>query len=391
MYKALFGLDEASSHAAIQSNFIVSSTHGTMLSKTNNKLFQIGAFTVPSLNELRINAKNSLTNNMSRPVQFSFAHEIQGDALLEHAKYPGGVFQAASQFNCLEFSNWKATPELGISGYASDPTQGPACALACAAGTVFRNNLVDVEALATGGVKSSERLGQYKDSQINNLDLLEKALYNEREAYFNILNGYTFSQGAESLERLSKVIEASKLPSPFDKLSYDEYLGLVKVGLHSDVGVTFRSRFRDIVDISEGLTVTQVYVSALSCAYSGIPTVYWASFAKLVLDAAYEATLWAAVLNAMRPPSHNGSSGEVDPIPAPSQTHKHDVFLSFIGGGVFGNDPVWISDAIGRALAIMHVHNAPINVHIAHFRRINDQYVYLIDAAYKKHLKELAI
>ena len=30
-------------------------------------------------------------------------------------------------------------PEDGVTVYSSDPTQGPACALACAAGSVYRN------------------------------------------------------------------------------------------------------------------------------------------------------------------------------------------------------------------------------------------------------------
>ncbi len=49
------------------------------------------------------------------------------------------VFQVASQFNCLEMVGPKVRPEDGISRYAADATQGPACALACPAATVFRN------------------------------------------------------------------------------------------------------------------------------------------------------------------------------------------------------------------------------------------------------------
>ena len=45
-------------------------------------------------------------------------------------------------------------PEYGVTLYAADPTQGPACALACAAGSVYRNYfcprelLFDCDALA---------------------------------------------------------------------------------------------------------------------------------------------------------------------------------------------------------------------------------------------------
>jgi hypothetical protein len=52
------------------------------------------------------------------------------------------VVQAASQFNFLEFPSPGCLPEEGISNYANDHTQGPACAVACAAGTAYRNYLV---------------------------------------------------------------------------------------------------------------------------------------------------------------------------------------------------------------------------------------------------------
>lgn len=54
----------------------------------------------------------------------------------------------------------------------------------------------------------------------------------------------------------------------------------------------------------------------------------------LVLEAAYEATLWAALLNAQR-----GASNVV--------------FLTLLGGGAFGNHGGWIHAAIRRALGLM--------------------------------------
>ncbi len=57
----------------------------------------------------------------------------------------------------------------------------------------------------------------------------------------------------------------------------------------------------------------------------------WRPFAELVLEAAYEATLWAAVLNAQR-----GASSIV--------------LLTRLGGGAFGNDDTWINATMLRAL-----------------------------------------
>lgn len=67
-------------------------------------------------------------------------------------------------------------------------------------------------------------------------------------------------------------------------------------------------------------------------AYGRQPTEAWTDFAKLILDSAYEATICAAILNA-------------------SQTGVNTVFLTLLGGGVFGNRDEWITGAIERAVA----------------------------------------
>ncbi len=56
--------------------------------------------------------------------------------------HAGAVFPVASQFNLLEMANFDATPDMGIARFAQDHTQGPACAISCAAGTIYRNCLV---------------------------------------------------------------------------------------------------------------------------------------------------------------------------------------------------------------------------------------------------------
>ena len=69
-------------------------------------------------------------------------------------------------------------------------------------------------------------------------------------------------------------------------------------------------------------------------AYTRVPSAHWKPFASLVLDAAYEAPMLAAVLNKQR-----GASNVV--------------LLTLLGGGAFGNEVDWIDAAIRRALAIM--------------------------------------
>jgi hypothetical protein len=69
-------------------------------------------------------------------------------------------------------------------------------------------------------------------------------------------------------------------------------------------------------------------------AYSPVPASHWEPFASLVLQAEYEATMWAAVLNAQR-----GASNVV--------------LLTWLGGGAFGNEDSWIHAAMRRALHMM--------------------------------------
>ena len=69
-------------------------------------------------------------------------------------------------------------------------------------------------------------------------------------------------------------------------------------------------------------------------AYTRVPPTHWKPFASLVLEAAYEATMLAAVLNKQRGVSNV-------------------VLLTLLGGGAFGNEDDWIYAAIRRALKMM--------------------------------------
>jgi hypothetical protein len=57
----------------------------------------------------------------------------------------GTLFQVASQFNLLEMVSPDVTPEHGVTRYQSDHTQGPACAIAAGAATIYRNYFAPIE------------------------------------------------------------------------------------------------------------------------------------------------------------------------------------------------------------------------------------------------------
>lgn len=346
-FESLFGFNELDFRFnEIQNKFQLIPTDNKirLVSKINQRSFDVGNFSCRSVRDLREEAKHYLSlRRYPERAQVTVSHDIIEDSLPLHHRYPGSVIQAASQFNCLEFPDSLVTPEEGVTEYVNDPTQGPACAIACAAGTVYRNYFVPVNG----------RIGQTVDNQINNLDEAESLLGDTK--LWEIRNGYSFSTETK-LNELNAIL----------KMRSDELLDSIKVGVHKDVGVVFRERYIE-VSPEEASTVTQVYASALSCAYSGIPAHYWECFARLVLNACYEATLWTAVINSLEPKDS-------------CKSYPHDVFLTFLGGGVFGNDMRWIVDAICRAIKIIQsTQGVTLNIHICHYRRLKSDVVSLIN------------
>lgn len=415
-FKTLFGTEELRVYQELKDKFALSSDHSILKSLENGKVFHIGKFTTPTLQELRNESKQHLKGGDRK---LTYEHIVAGDAFPMHYQYPNAVFQAASQFNCLEFSSSKTTPERGVEIYQYDNTQGPACAMACAAGTVYRNYFVDVDALKAGGscrsagpfdqeyVQDTRKLGQTIRNQLNNLDELEALLHNYEHNFWYLENGYTFSADLNRLLGLNDYLDEHF----FSAGKRDELLARIKIGVHSNVGVTFQNRYTPVKgyrparkgetdETLDDVRVTQTYCSALSCAYAGISNLYWAPLARLVLDAAYESTLWAAVIHAAQIEASVSKNAEhVFKVPAETtadstagtlkESHHRKVFLTFLGGGVFGNDKEWISSAIGRALAILAHSGAELSVSICHYRNIDATFQRLIDESYQHHLQQL--
>lgn len=265
----------------------------------------MGRLETPTLRELRERVAGCAEAGAGR------LGERRGDVRSLHAEpsSQGAVFQVASQFNLLEMVSPEVTPEQGVTRYAHDGTQGPACAMAAGAGTLYRNYLVPV----AGG------MGQTAARQIDCSDDLGAALGNAGGALWRLRNGYLLptARGLQAIDdRLARC-------SPE---SIDALRGLLRVGVHWDVEVTDPAA-------PPGQTVTQVYCSALPVAYARDAHGPWDRFATLVLEAAYEATLIVGRLNQAR-----GASPTV--------------FLTRLGGGVFGNRGEWIEGAMARAVGL---------------------------------------
>ena len=276
----------------------------TLRSQVNNHSYAVGVLETPSLAELRDRAA-SIVDALAGTLRVS---NVVGDVGLLHRDPANrhALFQVASQFNLLEMTGPEVTPEDGVTRYAFDRTQGPACAIAAGAATIYRNYFAPVDG----------QVGQTQDRQIDCLRDLGAALGNEDNRLWTMRNGYALctEPGLASIARTLEAMSVADQDSLRDRL---------RVGLHWDVEVTGRS--------APGLLVSQVFCSALPVAYTRIPSARWRAFATLVLEAAYEATLWAAVLNTHR-------------------TASNVVYLTRVGGGAFGNETAWIDGAIRRAL-----------------------------------------
>jgi hypothetical protein len=280
-------------------------------SLVNGKSYGIGQLELVSLQALRERASTAAapSGRLRFGVRTGNVRQMH-----QSSENTGALFQVASQFNLLEMTSPDVTPEDGVTRYQDDPTQGPACAIAAGAATIYRNYFAPV-----GGLH-----GQTASRQLDGMaDLgaaLSAALSRPVQALWTMQNGYALCTRA-GLDAISQHLRA--LPPD----SLDVLRGKLCIGVHRDVEVT------DAAGPDRPL-VTQVFCSALPVAYIDLPRVHWTAFAALVLEAAYEATLWAAVLNAQR-----GTSNVV--------------LLTRLGGGAFGNEPHWIDSAMRRALKIV--------------------------------------
>jgi hypothetical protein len=127
------------------------------------------------------------------------------------------LFQVASQFNLLEMASPSAIPEHGVGIYEYDHTQGPACAIAAGAGTIYRNYFVPLHG----------RIGQSENNQIDCLAGLGRALGNSKNRLWEMRNGYALAS-ASGLMEVSNHLRASS------EKDLDELRQLLRVGIQRD-------------------------------------------------------------------------------------------------------------------------------------------------------------
>ena len=324
-FTQLFGFKETVGGAAAwestRNKFLYNAKSGVLSAVGDGATYQAGTFYTPSLAQLRAEAAAVLSSRPPGPTTLTWG--ITSGVLGEHALHPGATFLAASGLNSLEFTSARQTPQDGISVYEHDKTQGPNCALACAAGTVVRNYFA----------------ANTPHEQINLLLEFTAAAGELATGAFCVRSGYvTAVEGAAGLQRLAPLLEEGSA-------SRERLRGTVAVGVQRGTQVTFvRNEGKGGVNAfvppppgAPPTLVSQVYAAALSLGGYGdpsIPSSAWAPLATLVLEGAYEATLLNAVITA--PPGTR-------PI----------CLLTGLGMGVFGNSPEWVGSALGRAVRVL--------------------------------------
>lgn len=299
----------------VRSNMQMEGTRLTSL--VNGRSFECGRLEIPTLAELRQQVKQ-----VRLPEGNIFVAETVADAQALHADCANknALFQVASQFNLLEMVSPSVTPEMGVDRYEHDHTQGPVCAMACGAGTIFRNYFVPLHG----------KIGQTSGNQIDCLSEVGRALRNSERGLWQMRNGYCLP-AKEGLDAINQELAAMS-PDQRDVLKSN-----LQIGLQWNSEVT--------LPLSQH-TVSQAYCSALPVAYSSIAPAKWEAFARLVLEGAYEATLLAACLNFVR-------------------TGSPKLYLTLLGGGAFGNSTHWILESMEKALH--KVENVPLQVRIVSY------------------------
>lgn len=298
-------------------------------SNVNGRKWRYGKLETPTLAELRQRI-GALEKRQSGKLHLK---EVVADVQSLHSDpaNSGALFQVASQFNLLEMASPTVTPEDGVSRYAYDHTQGPACAIAAGAGTIYRNYFADVNG----------QTGQTADNQIDCLAEMGQALGNHNERLWKMKNGYALAS-QEGLADISERLTQADLQE------LDTIRQQLRIGIQWNTEVTING---------EGQLVSQAYCSALPVAYSRVSSQHWESFACLVLEASYEATFCAAILNAV-------------------ENKCGLLYLTMLGGGAFGNKTSWITAAIRRAVELYAGFN--LDVAIVSFSRSNPAIAQLV-------------
>ena len=301
----------------------------------------VGHFSVDPVEKLLQQYKNldyNIKKDDDNRDELTFEHilpegGVQG--LISNPENEHAVFMVASQFNALEMVSPTVTPARGVTMYANDRTQGPACALACPAALIYRNYLLDPRPLDPACTEK----GQHT-FQLNLMERVEKLIENDKNKWWKMQNGYLMPISKKSYESMETMLES---------LNLDEVRDQVEVAVHWDTAVAGCEH-----------RVTQVFCSAVGLSYfkTEITPKIWNehhTLATCVLHAAFYATLAVAAARA-------DELGE-----------EVSVYLTALGAGAFETPVDWVANALKTALR--EFRKAPLRVHLVHYGSIPEEWL----------------
>jgi len=312
--------------------------------------YDIGKFRYPTLGKLRSESQEIIENNDSSDkgeISKLTFNTLIADVQSLHGKVENkfAIFQVASQFNCLEFVSPGVTPESGVTDYSNDRTQGPACCLCTGPAITYRNYLHYYEDEIAVGIsidseRATARNGQRKERQADMLSDFSRKIGNNvddngggKGVFWDMKGGYAMSNS----KRLQKIPWNKFLTDDSNHCNkYDELMQTLRIGIHEDIEVTHFGGFGIKKIQNKDMKVTHCLCSAVPVSYNTAHSRAsdWEPLARIILKASYECVFHAAILNMMR--HHNNEEC----------TGSRKIFLTKVGGGVFGNRSSWINDAI---------------------------------------------
>jgi len=317
-FSSLFGfVEDTTDLACVYRNLKVAPRPGggtELHSQANGRTFNAGEFRIMTLGDLQRETRlpgggGTLSLIVGQGSKTKGIRRIDVGAMQADPGNRGATFQVASNFNCLEFVSPHDSAANGVSKYIHDLTQGPAASISCAPALVHRNYFVP-----------HDHGGRHYEGQLRRqINLLE-------DWPVDMINGYLGLTGS-SLAKLGAVAADP-----------DRFLRSAKVGVHRGVQVTSGLKGSTVELCSDpNQTITQVFTAAANLA--DVPPDVAAdarvvAVAQLLLKVSYTLTLWAGAWNSQRAP----------PPRDPSQ--RPTLYLTLVGGGVFGNRLCWIHDAL---------------------------------------------
>jgi hypothetical protein len=306
-FEELFGFAE--DLPSVRSNFTVRecSNHIKLECAANRRSFNAGRFSL-------VNVDSFAALRQTPSATPGTLHVIRGQgnsgsntnicSVLESQSLPefnGATFQAASNFNCLEFCGAGDAARQGVTRYIHDHTQGPYCALGAGAALVYRNYFVRHSNGAVGQIEKEIEL------------LANTPLAPYVKSGYPLLNW----------ESLAKIADAN-----WDDLSQ------FYVGLHENCEVTTRlvpGLGIQVTGIPKDQIVHHVYAAAFNFAGSVPLNKQTRLIGEKLLCAEYQATVMAAWEMSRLYPGRAGSNRLV---------------LTALGGGVFANPREMIVAAV---------------------------------------------